>query len=82
VNVRVIDGATVVLDRRSSRIHQLNESATLIWDLCDGRHVPAQIVQQLQAAYDLDATTAELDVKKTVRQLKGLGLFENVWASK
>lgn len=76
LNVRVIDGATVVLDRRENRVHQLNESATFIWDLCNGEHAPAEIAQQLSLAYGLDATTAQRDVARVLRQLRRLGLLD------
>jgi hypothetical protein len=75
-----VDGATVVLDRRANRIHQLNEVATRIWELCDGRHTPAQVAEQLRAAFEVDPATARRDVTTAIRQLEEVGLLESVTA--
>jgi hypothetical protein len=82
LNVRVIDGATVVLDRRANFIHQLNEVATDIWDLCDGVHTPAEIVDEVRAAFDVDAAMAERDVLKTLHRFEEVGLLEKTLAAR
>lgn len=76
VNVRMVDGEVVVLDRQSDLIHQLNHTASYIWDRCDGHSTVAEIAQQLAAAFDVDAHTAVQDVETTIRQLHGLGLLD------
>jgi hypothetical protein len=81
LNVRVVNGAAVVLDRRANRIHQLNEAATHIWALCDGRHRPAQIAEQLRVAFDVDEKTSERDVMNAIRQFEELGLLESIPAA-
>jgi hypothetical protein len=78
VNVRMVDGEVVVLDRRSNLIHQLNPTASYIWDRCDGRSTVAEIADQLAAAFDVDAKTAIQDVATTVMQLQSRGLLESL----
>lgn len=74
--VREVEGAVVVLDRRSEKIHQLNEAAGLVWRLCDGRHSVSRIADGLAKAFSLDPELAVTDTKITVRQFEELGLFE------
>jgi hypothetical protein len=78
VNVRMVDGEVVVLDRQSDLIHQLNHTASYIWDRCDGQSTVAEIANQLAAAFHVDADTAVLDVATTIRQLHSLGLLESL----
>jgi hypothetical protein len=78
VSVRIVDGEVVVLDRRSNLIHQLNPTASYIWDRCDGRSTVAEIASQLAAAFDVDAKTAIQDVATTIMQLHSRGLLESL----
>jgi hypothetical protein len=76
LGVRVLDGETVVLDRRAERIHQLNETASYIWERCDGSRTVSEIASELAGAFDVDPATAETDVAVVVRQLADADLFE------
>jgi hypothetical protein len=58
VNMGIVDGETVVLGRRGYRTHQLNQSATYIWERCDGKTSEAQIARQLAEALDVNPKTA------------------------
>jgi Coenzyme PQQ synthesis protein D (PqqD) len=72
----MVDGEVVILDRQSDLIHQLNHTASYIWDLCDGQSTVGEIANQLAAAFHVDAHTAGRDVATTIRQLHSLGLLE------
>ena len=78
VNVRMVDGEVVVLDRQSDLIHQLNHTASYIWDRCDGQSTVAEIANQLAEAFHVDADTAVQDVAITIGQLQSLGLLESL----
>jgi hypothetical protein len=77
VNVRILDGEVVVLDRQAGLIHQLNQTASYIWDRCDGQSTVAEIANQLAAAFDVDVNTAVHDVTTALMQLQRLGLIES-----
>ena len=66
----------VVLDRRSERIHQLNSTASFIWDRCDGDRSVEQIADGMMEAFEVDRDTAAQGVADTVRQFADLGLLE------
>jgi hypothetical protein len=76
VSVRIVDGETVVLDRRHGLIHQLNQTASFIWERCDGDFTGNEIASQLVEAFDLDVYTAVIDVRNVVEQLRALKLLE------
>lgn len=76
LSVRQVDGSLVVLDRRSEKIHQLNEAAGFVWNLCDGEHSVVRIADDLAEAFRLDPTLAASDTETTVRQFEQLGLVE------
>jgi hypothetical protein len=74
---RVIDGETVVLDRKGSLIHQLNQTASYIWDRCDGKSARAEIASQLAEEFDIDPETVARDVAGIVGQLQSLNLLQS-----
>ncbi|TAK08412.1 PqqD family protein [bacterium] len=76
VNVRVVDGETVVLDRQAGLIHQLNQTASFVWDQCDGKSTLEEIANRLAEAFDVDSETAARDVARIVRQAQKLNLLE------
>jgi hypothetical protein len=75
--MRIVEGETVILDRPGGLIHQLNRTASYIWDRCDGQSTLVEIGQQLVEAFDVDAKTAADDVAAIVGQLRRLNLLES-----
>jgi Coenzyme PQQ synthesis protein D (PqqD) len=76
VSVRRIEGERVVLDRRAGLIHQLNHTASYIWDRCDGQLTVAEIAAQLAMTFDVDARTAARDVVTLISQFQSVGVLE------
>jgi hypothetical protein len=76
VNVRVLGDETIVLDRRGHRIHQLNPTASFVWQRCDGRHAVEDIAALLVDDFDIDLVTAQKDATGTVRDLAEAGLLQ------
>jgi hypothetical protein len=77
LRVRVVDGETVVFDRRQGLIHQLNHTAHYIWERCDGTSTIAEIAQQLATAFVVEVQTAADDVATLVEQFQTLELLES-----
>ena len=74
LHTRAVEGEMVVLDLEGELVHQLNRTASFIWDRCDGQRSIRQIGAELAAAFDVDPVTATEDVAATVSQFEGLGL--------
>jgi len=66
----------VVLDRQAGVIHQLNPTASYIWERCDGHTPVGAIAHQLAQAFDVELTVATRDVQTMVTQLQALHLLE------
>ena len=75
VKVQVLDGETVVLDRRGLQIHRLNSTATCVWDACDGRHSPHSIARMIERKFKVSGETALRDVTMTLQRLASVGLL-------
>ena len=76
LRARAVDGETLLLNRERQLVHQLNTTATYIWERCDGRHSLGDIATELGQAFEIDADTVTRDVAAAVRQLEAAGLVE------
>ena len=75
ITIRIIDEETVVLDSEAEQIHQLNPTASLIWNRCDGQRTAIEIAAELTRCFDVDYATAHEAVDATLRRLDELGLL-------
>ncbi|HZO41331.1 MAG TPA: PqqD family protein [Methylomirabilota bacterium] len=75
IRIRIIEEETVVLDSAAEQIHQLNPTASLIWNGCDGQRTATQIAAELTRCFDVDYETAQQAVDATLRRLDELGLL-------
>ena len=76
LNFGIVDGETVVLDRKGNFIHQLNQTATCVWERCDGKTSGAELALQLTEAFDVNPKAAAEDVAAIVLQFRKLNLLE------
>jgi len=76
LNYRTIDGETVILNRKDGHLHQLNPTASFIWDCCDGNSNIAEITERLAGAYEVDFSTARKDVEEILLNLRSSHLLE------
>jgi hypothetical protein len=77
LNVRQLDRETVALDRRNGLIHQFNQTASYIWQQCDGKMSIEEIVVDFSETFDVDFAVATKDVTAIVKQLKSLELLDS-----
>jgi Coenzyme PQQ synthesis protein D (PqqD) len=77
IRSRLVDGELVVLDREAGFIHQLNKTATYIWEQCDGERTAAAIAVRVCDVFEVDESTALSDVLEILRRLQDLNLLEN-----
>lgn len=67
----------VVYQRPADRVHYLNRTAAVVFELCDGTTTAAEISGVLKSLYDLpEAPTAE--VEQCLERFLGEGLIRQV----
>jgi hypothetical protein len=76
VTYRTIDGETVILNRQEGRLHQLNPTASFIWNCCDGTLKIDEIADRLANAYEIDSITGRKDVEEILSKLRSLNLLQ------
>lgn len=76
LNYRTIEGETIILNREEGQLHQLNPSASFIWDCCDGNSNIAEIIDRLAGAYEVEPSTARKDVEEVLLKLRKSNLLE------
>jgi hypothetical protein len=70
-----VDGETVLLDRRTGALHQLNPSGAAIWSLLDGSRTVGSIVDELSATFGVEPDGVARDVDEFLCMLARLGLL-------
>ena len=69
------DGELIVLDKDAGKVHQLNQSAALVWHgLSEGLAID-DIAARIADAFDVGLDNAVSDVQTTITQLRELGLL-------
>jgi Coenzyme PQQ synthesis protein D (PqqD) len=70
---REIDGETVIISPEDSQVHELNETASLIWKHAEGKTVQ-EVAERLSAVYEIsvEAARADIDALVTAWQQKQL----------
>jgi len=76
LSFREVDGEAVVLDRRLGKVHQLNRTASYVWQHCDGRTEVGEIVASLARSYGVEPGDVEGDVAAVMAQFAELRLME------
>lgn len=69
VRFEELDGEAVVYDRTGKRAIYLNETATVVWKLCDGRRTVAEISALLAKEFPESAAAIEGDISDAVDQM-------------
>ncbi len=75
VTMRQLGSEVVALDTHTSRVHKLNETASLIFQLKHSGQSPPEIAECLAAAYEVDRETALQHVVTLVTELESIGLL-------
>jgi methyltransferase-like protein len=75
LNVRTVDQEIVIVDTDSGEVHQLNPTASYIWDLFDGNTSIDRVTELVASDFNIDLERASVDVVAVVEQLKTLNLL-------
>jgi hypothetical protein len=67
---REIEGEIVIISPEKSQVHELNETAALIWKQADGKSDAEQIAARLSEEYDVTREAARTDVNELLARLE------------
>jgi len=76
LNVRNIDGETVILNRSTNQIHTLNPTASFIWNMLEQQSDLDSIVKQLTESYEITLDAANSDLHVILNELSELNLIK------
>ena len=76
VVLRQVENETLVLDRAGERIHQLNATASFIWNRCDGRTKVLAVAAEMAEQYGISPEQAVTDIAQMLSRLEELGLVK------
>ena len=62
---REIDGETVIISPEDSLVHELNETASLIWKHAEGKTLQ-EVAERVSAEYEISVEAARADVDALV----------------
>jgi hypothetical protein len=71
-----VDGETVLLDRTTGALHQLNYAGAAIWSRLDGSRTVGAIVEELSEAFGAEPQSVAHDVEQFLSHLAARGLLE------
>jgi pyrroloquinoline quinone biosynthesis protein D len=74
---RQIEDEGILYQPQENRVHSLNRTALLIWELCDGEHTVEDIAEKVRTVFRVSRKRALEDVEATLKQLKELGLLDS-----
>ncbi len=76
LTIQTVGKELLILDQRAGLIHQLNETAALIWQKCEAGHTPQEMAQCLAENYEIGEEVAAMEVVVTLQKLRTLNLVD------
>lgn len=75
LGIENVDGELIILDKTADKVHQLNPSASFVWNcLSDGLAID-EIALTISQAFDISPEVALSDVQSAYAQFEDLGLL-------
>jgi hypothetical protein len=75
---QTLDGEAVLLHLASGTYFTLNETGTLVWDLLDRERTPAELLDAMIDAFEVERETARQDLAQLLDALVERGLIDVV----
>jgi hypothetical protein len=79
---REIEGEIVIISPEDSQVHELNETAALVWKSADGAQSVDEIAAGMTAQYEVSLDRALADVAELIAQLREKQLLLTAVAAK
>lgn len=65
---REVDGEMVIISPEDSRVHELNETASLVWKHAEGKTLD-ELAEKISAEYEVARETARADLEELLATL-------------
>jgi PqqD family protein of HPr-rel-A system len=75
LNESELDGEGLLYDETTGKTHRLNQTALVVWRLCDDRRSTRELAQELTQAYEVDFERALDHVEQILVRLAEAGLL-------
>ena len=76
LGVKKVDDGLLILDKSNEKIHQLNETASFVWECFTEGQKPEDIAAEIAKKFDVSESDARRDIDKIVEQFSALGLLQ------
>ena len=73
---RTIEGEAIVITPDDSRMHNLNPTATFIWDRADGAQTLEQIFQAMHNEFEVSENELRNDILAFVKESQTKGMID------
>lgn len=74
LNVHEVRDGFIIYDAEADRVHYLNPTAALLFQLCDGERYPTQVATLVAQVFDLDHPPVR-EVEEGLQQLVAEGVL-------
>jgi hypothetical protein len=74
--LELLDNELLLYHPTETKIFYFNQTASLIWQLCDGQHSVSEIIGLLNNAYPEAVDTIPIDVANTLKQFEEHGCIK------
>lgn len=76
ISARQLGGELMLYDTAQDKVHVLNETGVLVWELLDGNKALAEIEENMRQKFpDAPAETINKDLREIIAKLKQEGLI-------
>jgi coenzyme PQQ biosynthesis protein PqqD len=70
------ESGMLIMDYKIDKLWELNESATVIYQMCNGENAVEDIIAAMSKRYAADESEVERDVRNFMKELDKYGLLE------
>jgi hypothetical protein len=78
VAAKVLDGEAIMINLARGTYYSLDKVGTLVWELIEGEHTLAYILEALTLTFEVSPETAEADLQRLVGEMLDEGIVVRV----
>jgi PqqD family protein of HPr-rel-A system len=71
-----LDGEAIIYDDADGSLHHLNQTATVVLSMCDGKSTIKELAAEIAEAFSMDAAEVEKQIRALLRDFRKKGLLQ------